>query len=152
MKEQRFFRCKICGNLVGVIDDSGMPMVCCGENMEELVANKVDAATEKHIPEVKIEGCLLHAKVGSIPHPMTEEHHIEFIYLQTKNGGQIKRLQVGKDAVATFAITEDSPCTVFEYCNLHGLWKLELPCKKQEEGGDPEAEMVCSAEFSDGCQ
>lgn len=133
MKEQKFFRCKHCGNLVEVIDDSGRPMICCGEPMEQLVPNQVDAATEKHVPEVSVKGHLLHAKVGSVPHPMTEEHHIEFIYLQTEHGGQIKRLTVGEEAAAMFAVVEDVPCTVFEYCNLHGLWKVDVPCVTLKE-------------------
>lgn len=102
-------------------------MICCGDPMEELCPNTAEAATEKHIPEVSMNGRLVHAKVGSVPHPMTEEHHIEFIYLQTENGGQRRCLKVGSIAHAMFAVLEDKPLEVYAYCNLHGLWKVEVP-------------------------
>lgn len=128
-------------------------MVCCGEPMEELRPNTVDAATEKHLPEVGVNSRLVHAKIGSVPHPMTEEHHIEFIYLQTENGGQMRRLQVGAEAQSMFAVLEDKPVAVFSYCNLHGLWKLEIPCNCGCGGTehDPVDETICSAEFAKGC-
>lgn len=155
MYEQKFFRCKTCGNFVSVINSSGLSMVCCGKPMEELCPNTVEADTEKHIPEVSVNGRLVHAKVGSAAHPITEEHHIEFIYLQTENGGQMRRLKVGTEAQAMFAILEDKPLEVFAYCNLHGLWKVELPCecscKDTKAEGGPADETICSAEFSEGC-
>lgn len=152
MCEQKFFRCKHCGNLVGLINNAGVPMICCGEPMEELVPNTVEAATEKHIPEVSVRERLVHAKVGSVAHPMTEEHHIQFIYLQTENGGQRRCLKVGSEAVAMFAVLDDKPLEVFAYCNLHGLWKVTVPCgcehtHSQSSPDDPN----CSAEFSEGC-
>lgn len=128
MNQPKFFRCKHCGNLTGMIHDGGVPMICCGEPMEELLPNTVEAATEKHIPEVSANGRLVHAKIGSVAHPMTPEHHIEFIYLHTKNGGQRKALEVGTDAAAMFAVLEDKPLEVYAYCNLHGLWKADVPC------------------------
>lgn len=128
MSKQKFFRCKHCGNLVGMIEDGNVPIICCGEPMEELQPNTVEAATEKHIPEVSRNGRLVHAKIGSVPHPMTEEHHISFIYLQTENGGQRRTLKVGEEADAMFAVLEDKPLEVFAYCNLHGLWRADIPC------------------------
>lgn len=126
MQKQKFFRCKHCGNLVGLIKDAGVPMICCGEPMEELCPNTVEASTEKHIPTISVNGDSVQAKVGSVPHPMTEEHHIEFIYLQTEKGGQKKCLDIGEEAQAMFAVIEDKPLEVFAYCNLHGLWKMEI--------------------------
>lgn len=150
MCEQKFFRCKHCGNLVGFINNAGIPMVCCNEPMEELCPNTTEAATEKHIPEVSVNERLVHAKIGSVPHPMTEEHHIEFIYLQTENGGQMRRLKVGAEAHAMFAVLEDKPMQVFAYCNLHGLWKMEIPCDCECDD-DAADETTCSAEFAKGC-
>lgn len=126
MCEQKFFRCKLCGNLVGLINNAGVPMSCCGEEMEELCPNTVEASTEKHIPEVTVDGCMVHVKVGSVAHPMTEEHHIEFIYLQTEQGGQKKCLKIEDEAQVVFALKDDKPVVVFAYCNLHGLWKAEI--------------------------
>lgn len=126
MNKQKFFRCKHCGNLVGLINNAGVPMICCGKPMEELVPNTVEASTEKHIPAVTRDGNLVRVKIGSVPHPMVDEHHIEFIYLQTEQGGQRKCLKVGKEAAAVFAIEEDEPLEVFAYCNIHGLWKVDI--------------------------
>lgn len=126
MSKQRFFRCKHCGNFVGLIDDAGVPMICCGEPMEELIPNTVEASTEKHIPDVSVSDGIIHVKIGSVPHPMTEEHHIEFIYLQTEHGGQRRALCVDKPAQASFAVVDDKPLEVFAYCNIHGLWKVDM--------------------------
>ncbi len=127
MKEQKFFVCKHCGNLVGMIFDSGASLVCCGDNMKELVANTVDASQEKHVPVVTVDGNTVTVKVGSVPHPMTPEHHIAWIYVQTEQGGQRKCVKNRPEAAAEFALAEgDKVVAVYEYCNLHGLWKVEL--------------------------
>lgn len=153
MCEQKFFRCKHCGNLVGLLKDGGVPMICCGEAMEELQPNTVEAATEKHIPVVSVNDCVVHSKIGSVPHPMTEEHHIEFIYLQTENGGQKKCLNIGTKAQAMFTVMEDKPLEVFAFCNLHGLWKADVPCSCEHSATEQnqEKEIICSAEFTEGC-
>lgn len=121
-----FVRCKHCGNLTMVLHDGGVPMICCGEPMEVLAPNAVEAATEKHIPQVTRTGDTITVQVGSILHPMTAEHHIEFIWLQTKNGGQLKKLNPEDAPVAEFCIGDDVPVAVYEFCNLHGLWMAEV--------------------------
>lgn len=127
MTEQKFFRCKHCGNIVGMFHDSGVPIVCCGEPMELLNPNSVDAATEKHVPVVEVNGDTVTVKIGSVTHPMEEAHHIEFIYLQTEHGGQCKWLEVGAEPVATFKLaSDDRLVAALEYCNLHGLWKKDI--------------------------
>ena len=84
----KFYKCRHCGNVIGKVVDSGVPVVCCGEKMEELVANTVDASAEKHVPVVtKIDDCTIKVEVGSVAHPMQPEHHISFIYVETENGG-----------------------------------------------------------------
>jgi superoxide reductase len=123
----KFFLCKSCGNLVGMIHESGAKLVCCGNEMEELVANTEEASYEKHIPEVEVDGNIVTVTVGSVIHPMVEEHYIQWIYLVTKQGAQRKCLQPGQEPVAKFALTEDDEVVAaYEYCNLHGLWKKEL--------------------------
>ncbi len=126
MKEQKFFRCKHCGNFLGLINNAGVPIICCGEEMIELVANTTEASLEKHIPVVEVMGDTVKVAVGSVLHPMLQEHNIEFIYLQTKNGGQRKSLEIGQNPVASFKLIDDEPLEVFAYCNLHGLWKAEI--------------------------
>lgn len=122
----KFFRCNHCGNIVTKIVDKGVPVVCCGEAMEELKANTTDAATEKHVPQVVVEDHKVKVDVGSVTHPMTEEHLIQFIYLETEKGGQLKTLTATDEPKAVFCLGEDKPVAVYEYCNLHGLWMKEL--------------------------
>ena len=124
MKEVKFFICKHCGNLITMLNSSGTPVSCCGENMTELIANTVDAAQEKHVPVVNIEGTIVTVKVGSVAHPMLAEHFIQWIYLLTEQGEQIKHLAPGEAPEAVFSLIEgDKVVSVYEYCNLHGLWK-----------------------------
>lgn len=122
----KFFRCNRCGNFVDKIVDSGVPMICCGETMGEVTANTEDAATEKHVPEVTVDGDKLEAVVGSTIHPMVEEHYIEWICVETEKGAQRKMLKPGQEPKASFCILDDKAVAVYEYCNLHGLWKKEL--------------------------
>ena len=126
MSETKFFVCKHCGNLIGMIENSGVPIVCCGEKMTELVANTVDASLEKHTPVVNVNGDKIEVVVGSVEHPMLEEHFIKWIYLETKKGGQRKALKPGEAPKATFVVTDDEPVAAYAYCNLHGLWKTVI--------------------------
>ena len=112
--------------MVGLIKDQGIPVVCCGEKMKELVPNTVEASAEKHLPVATVSGNSIGVKVGSAPHPMEEEHHIEFVYVEMENGGQRKCLKKSQVPEAAFCFTDDKPVAVFAYCNLHGLWKTEL--------------------------
>ena len=123
----KIFKCNHCGNIFEVVNDAKVVPACCGEPMRELKANTTDAAQEKHVPEVSVEGNLVKVKVGSVEHPMTEEHHIAFIYLETENGVARKDLDHTGKPEAVFALAEgEKPVAVYEYCNLHGLWKKEL--------------------------
>ena len=123
----KFYICRHCGNLVGMISGSGVPMICCGEKMEALEPNTAEASGEKHVPVVTVEGSTVRVNVGSVDHPMLPEHSIQWIYLQTANGGQRKALKPGDDPSVTFRLGEgDEPVAVYAYCNLHGLWATEL--------------------------
>lgn len=126
MNETKFFICEHCGNIVGIIHNAGVPLMCCGQKMTELKAGAVDASLEKHVPVAKVEGNVVKVEVGSILHPMTEEHNIAWVYLLTDKGGQRKNLETGKDPVVTFALSDEKPLAVYAYCNLHGLWKTEI--------------------------
>ena len=126
-ERQKFFICKHCGNIIGLINNAGVPLICCGEKMTELVPNTTDAASEKHLPVVTAEGNRIDVKIGSKPHPMTKEHYISWVYIQTEKGGQRKNLDIGGEPSVSFSITEDDkPEIAFAYCNLHGLWKTEI--------------------------
>ena len=121
----KFFKCRHCGNVVTKVVDSGVPVVCCGEKMEELIPNTVDASGEKHIPVVtRIDDCSIKVEVGSVAHPMLPEHHIVFIYVETENGGIRVDLKDKPEAVVCTCTSK--PIAVYEYCNLHGLWKTSL--------------------------
>ncbi len=116
--------CTHCKNQTYVLNDSGVPMVCCGENMNELSANTTDAATEKHVPYVVLDGNTLHVTVGEVPHPMQEEHFINWIAVEQNRKAQFVILHPTNEPKADFVINPDKPYTVYEYCNLHGLWKV----------------------------
>lgn len=123
MSGKKFYICRHCGNLIGMINDSGVNPVCCGEKMEELKPNTSDGAGEKHVPVVEVDGNIVTVTVGSVLHPMVPEHYIQWIYLDTEQGGQRKALKPGDVPVAKFALTDgDEPIGAYEYCNLHGLW------------------------------
>ncbi len=122
----RFYICEHCGNLIGMINDSGVPMMCCGQKMTELIPGTVEASREKHIPVVTVEGNTVKVEIGSVAHPMAAEHSILWVYLQTDRGGQRKALEVGSAPVVTFALAEEKPVAVYAYCNLHGLWKADI--------------------------
>ncbi len=126
MSENKFYRCERCGNIIGKIHDSGVSVVCCGEKMKKLEAGVVEASREKHIPVVEVAGDTVKVIVGSAIHPMTAEHSIEWIYLETDRGGQRKALTPGESPEVTFALCDEVPVAVYAYCNLHGLWKAEI--------------------------
>lgn len=126
MCEIRFYVCEHCGNIIGVIHDAGVPMMCCGKKMTKLEAGVVEASHEKHIPVVERDGNIIKVTIGSVEHPMLEEHHIAWVYLQTNRGGQRKCLAIGSEPCVSFALCDEEPVAVFAYCNLHGLWKTEL--------------------------
>lgn len=122
--EGKFLVCKHCGNIVEVIKESGVSIICCGEKMAELKANTSDGAVEKHVPEVSINGNNIVVTVGSTLHPMVENHYIQWIYLKTNKGIQRKHLVPGSEPKAEFSLRDgESVEEVYEYCNLHGLWK-----------------------------
>ena len=122
-----FYKCMHCGNVAVKLVDAGVPMMCCGEKMTLLEANTTDAATEKHVPVVSVEGNIVNVVVGEVAHPMTEEHLIALIVLETNEGFVAKALTAADEPKATFALAEGQQAVaVYEYCNLHGLWKAEL--------------------------
>lgn len=122
--EQRFFVCEHCGNMVAMVKNSGVPIMCCGQKMTELIPGTVDAAREKHVPVYTVNGSTVHVSVGSVEHPMQDAHYIEWISLQTRQGNQRKELKPGMKPEACFALCEgDEVVAVYAYCNLHGLWK-----------------------------
>ncbi len=122
--EQKFLYCKHCGKIVAVVNETGVPVKCCGETMQELVPNTVDASNEKHLPVYTREGNVLTVKVGSISHPMDENHYIQWVSVQTAQGNQRKALKPGCAPELKFLVSEDDELqAVYAYCNLHGLWK-----------------------------
>lgn len=119
-----FYRCEVCGNIVALVTDGGGTLVCCGQDMTELVANTSDGAKEKHVPVVNVEDGKVKVEVGSTLHPMLPEHHIEWIALVTDNSIKLKYLSLDEEPKAEFCEVESG--TVYEYCNLHGLWKTDF--------------------------
>ena len=121
----KFFKCRHCGNVIEKVVDKGVPVVCCGERMEELIPNTVEASGEKHVPVVTlVDDKTIKIEVGSIAHPMLPEHHIAFVYVETERGGI--RVNLTDKPEAVIYLGDEKPVAVYEYCNLHGLWKTEL--------------------------
>ena len=120
----KFYRCDHCGNIITFVHSAGVPVVCCGQKMTELVPGTSDAAQEKHVPVVEAAGNSVRVKVGTVEHPMLPEHFIQWIALETDRGSQIKYLKPGEQPEADFALAEgEHVAAVYEYCNLHGLWR-----------------------------
>ena len=122
----KFYRCPVCGQLAALVKSTGAPLVCCGKPMEEIIAGSVDASEEKHIPVYEVKGDTVEVCVGSVPHPMTEEHFIEWVFLKTKFGNQRKALRPGEEPKVCFKICDgDEVEAVYAYCNLHSLWRTK---------------------------
>ncbi len=121
----QIFKCKHCGNVITKLSDKGVLVSCCGEAMEELAANTVDAAVEKHVPVVEINENKIKVKVGEILHPMDETHYIEFIIIETENGICVRKLNPNDNPVVD-SYFNSKILNVYAYCNLHGLWKANI--------------------------
>ncbi len=122
--EQRFYICEHCGNIITMVRDAGVPVMCCGQKMTLLVPGATDAAAEKHVPVCQVEGNTVTVTVGSVEHPMLPEHSIQWVSLQTRQGCQRKALRPGGRPAVTFALCDgDEVEAVYAYCDLHGLWK-----------------------------
>ena len=122
----KFYICEKCGNIVEKIHDSGVTPVCCGQKMTEIKAGTVEASREKHIPVVSVKETGVEVVVGSVLHPMAEEHNISWVYLETDKGGAVKYLKAGDEPRVFFSLSDEKPVAVYAYCNLHGLWKTEI--------------------------
>ena len=122
--EQKFYICSHCSNIIAKVKDVGVPVMCCGQKMTEIIPGTTEASQEKHIPVYQVEGNIVTVRVGAVDHPMTAEHLIEWVSLQTKQGNQRKILAPGQEPVVRFALCEgDEVEAVYAYCNLHGLWR-----------------------------
>ena len=122
--EQKFLKCEKCGNIVAAVYESGVPIMCCGQKMQQIIPGSVEASVEKHIPVYEVKDNKVFVTVGSVIHPMEPNHYISWIYLETEDGGQRKNC---KDVpAAEFKLANDKLKAVYAYCNLHGLWKYEV--------------------------
>ena len=121
----KFLRCKVCGKIVALVNDcSSCPTKCCGEAMEEIPVNTQDGAHEKHLPVYVVEGNIVKVKVGEVDHPMLDAHYIQWIALETNKGNQRKVLKPGDAPACEFALLPgEQVIAVYEFCNLHGLYK-----------------------------
>lgn len=122
----KFYLCEKCGTILTPAKNSAAPAPCCEASLKEIIAGTTDAAVEKHVPVYSVDGNVVNVVVGSVEHPMTEPHYIEWIAVETTSGSQIKELTPSDAPKASFALTEGEEVkAVYAYCNLHGLWKAE---------------------------
>ena len=120
----KLLKCAICGNIITHVKKSGVPVMCCGRKMEELVPGTSDGAAEKHVPVIKQDGNKVVVEIGSVEHPMVDAHYIEWIILETEKGVQRRNLNPGEAPKAEFVLADyDKVVAAYEYCNLHGFWK-----------------------------
>ncbi len=124
--ELKIFTCTHCGNMAELILDAGVSMVCCGEEMQRLLPGTTDAAQEKHVPVCEVKDGKITVKVGSVAHPMQEDHYIPYVWLHSKCAVQRACLNPGDEPCAVFTLVPgDEPIAAYEWCNKHGLWKTE---------------------------
>ena len=122
----KLLKCAICGNIITHVKKSGVPVMCCGRKMEELIPGTSDGAAEKHVPVIKQDGNKVVVEIGSVEHPMVDAHYIEWIILETEKGVQRRNLLPGELPRAEFMIADDDKVVAaYEYCNLHGFWKAD---------------------------
>ena len=122
--KQKFYICSHCGNIVAMIRDKGVPIICCAEKMRELIPGTSEASAEKHIPEYEVNDNIVHVTVGATEHPMTREHYIEWICLETEHGIQYAHLEPEDEPRAKFALCDgDEVRAVSGFCNQHDLWR-----------------------------
>ena len=120
----QFYFCKHCGNVIAMIKDNGVPIKCCGENMHEIIPGTSDGAQEKHVPVYKVNGEKVTVSVGATEHPMTDEHYIDWVCIETEAGFQFKKLTPDMSPKVSFSLTKDDKVkSVYGFCNLHSLWK-----------------------------
>jgi len=122
---RQLWHCPLCGNVVEAVFAGVGELVCCGQPMNLLKENSVDAAKEKHVPVITDLGDKIEVSVGSVPHPMEEKHYIAFIEVLTEKKVYRKELKPGQEPKAKFPVKLEKVLYVREYCNLHGLWKAE---------------------------
>ncbi len=126
MNNVKFYVCPHCGNLVEMVNDAGVTPICCGQKMNALAPNMVDASNEKHLPAVQVDGNVVEVRVGSVEHPMADVHWIQWVQLVTDKGSYRKALNPGEAPKVSFLLQQEKPLAVYAYCNLHGLWMTEL--------------------------
>ena len=126
MCQTRFYICRTCGNIVGLIHGTGVPIKCCGSVMEQLEPTTANEGGEKHSPAVNVNGDRVSVQVGSTAHPMENDHSINWVYMQTDRGGQRKCLCPGDKPEVEFCLCNEKPVAVYAYCDKHGLWKTVL--------------------------
>lgn len=132
--KMKFYRCEICGNIIAAVKETEVPVTCCRVEMTEIIPDVIDASSEKHVPVFTQDGLNVHVRVGETEHPMTQDHRIEWIAVQTNKGNARKEIKAGDRPEACFALCHDEEITaVYAYCNLHGLWKSE----KSDTGSNP---------------
>lgn len=122
----KFFKCATCGNIVTMLDDKGPVPSCCNAPMTLLKANTNDTVAEKHVPVVDYKGLCVKVTVGSVMHPMSDEHMIDWIGLETNKGFHVMYLKADSEPTASFRLVDcEKAKAVYAYCNVHGLWMTD---------------------------
>ena len=124
VEKLQVYKCEVCGNIVELIHVGGGTLVCCDQNMTLLEEKSQDEGNEKHLPVVESTDSGVKVKVGSVPHPMEQDHSIQWIEVITKEKAYREFLSPGNPPEAEFCVKKDEVTAVRELCNKHGLWKV----------------------------
>lgn len=121
---KKYYYCEICGNIIDKVEDSGNKVVCCSKNMAELEAGTTDGKVEYHVPVCNVDGNKVEVKIGEHPHPMEDDHYIQWVEIATNKGSARKYLNPGDNPIVHFFLCDgEKICGVYAYCNKHKLWK-----------------------------
>lgn len=135
--KKKYMRCSVCGQIVELVKDTGVGLICCGEPMEEIHPRTEDPVFgEKHVPVYKVADNKVVVQIGTILHPSTTDHYIEWIVLETTKGSQTRTLKPGDSPAALFALEDGEQVkAVYAYCNIHSLWKVCVKETKKKPCG-----------------
>ena len=130
----KFYTCEHCGNIIEYVKESGVPVMCCGNNLTELIPGTSDGALEKHVPVVTIDKDKITVEVGAVEHPMIEAHYIQWIVIETTRGSQKVKLDYTDKPRAEFKLADGEKfVAAYEYCNIHGLYSTDSISEKMAE-------------------
>ena len=122
----KFYVCESCNSVLELVEGKDAKPVCAGQAIKPLEVKSLEEGSEKHLPDIYVQDKVVTVQLGTVPHPMIEEHLIQWIELETDRGVYRRRLRAGDEPVVNFRLEDEKPLAVYAYCNLHGLWRAQV--------------------------